>query len=297
MKTLSVLLITLATLVLHAQVGHAHLFTDDQGRQVEAEIVGLRGANVVLATQGVRGQWPVARLAPADQVYVKEWQTTNSAVKKVQVQITERDGIGERGEFKSDESKGGPALPEGLPIGPATEVKASFKHCDIIIQNPAVVDATHLKVDYVLYIVKPDGTVGNGAGTQPIANLPAGQNARLKTEGINANRTKSTKLKINISNNSVSVGEKNVRSREQFGGCWVRVRAADGTVIGESRRLTPALAKLDPPWVEADVQEDIPVLTSLDGLKELLKKLLPPGADKGKPPELPKLPPGFPPGR
>ena len=292
------LLITLVVLGFHAQVGHAHLFTDDQGRQVEAEIAGLRGANVVLATQNVRGQWPVARLSPPDQAYVKEWQAANSAVSKVQVQITERDGIGERGEFPVADRGGQPALPEGLPIAPAKETRAVYKHCDLVIQNPAVVDANHLRVAYVLYLVKPDGTVGSNAGTQTLTRVPAGQSARLKTEGLNAARTKATQLKLSINSNNVSLNERNVRSRDEFGGCWVRVYGTDGSLIGESRRLSPALTKLDPPWVEAEVQEDIPVLTSLDGLKELLKKLLPPETSQDKSPGLPPLPPGFPlPGR
>ena len=282
-------------LLLQATAAQAHLFTDDQGRQVEAELVGLRGPNVVLATQNVRGQWPLARLSPPDQAYVKEWQKTNSAVKAVQVQITERDGIGERGEFPAAESTGQPALPEGLPIAPAKETRAVYKHCDLVIQNPATVDAQHLRVAYVLYVVKPDGTVGSNAGTQTVARVPAGQGARLKTEGLNAARTKATQLKLSINSNNVSLNERNVRSREEFGGCWVRVFGADGALIGESRRISPALTKLDPPWIEADVKEDIPVLTSLDGLKELLKKLLPPEAAKEKSPSLPPLPPGFPP--
>jgi hypothetical protein len=295
MKTQSALLLTWVLLLLPAPVAQAHLFTDDQGRQVEAEIVGLRGANVVLATRGVRGQWPVARLAAADQAYVKEWQSANSAVKAVQVQINERDGIGERGEFPAAESTSQPALPEGLPIAPAKETRAIYKHCDLVIQNPAAVDANHLRVAYVLYLVKPDGTVGSNAGTQTVARVPAGQNARLKTEGLNAARTKATQLKLSINSNNVSLNERNVRSRDEFGGCWVRVYGTDGSLIGESRRLSAALTKLDPPWVEAEVAEDIPVLTSLDGLKELLKKLLPPEASKDKSPGLPPLPPGFPP--
>jgi len=112
---------------------------------------------------------------------------------------------------------------------------------------PAV-DANHLRVAYVLYLVKPDGTVGSNAGTQTLTRVPAGQSARLKTEGLNAARTKATQLKLSINSNNVSLNERNVRSRDEFGGCWVRVYGTDGSLIGESRRLSPALTKLDPPW-------------------------------------------------
>jgi hypothetical protein len=72
------------------------------------------------------------------------------------------------------------------------------------------------------------------------------------------------------------VGQKIQRSREQFGGIWVKVSSPDGTPIGELKRLTPALGQLNPPWQEADVAEEIPVLESLEGLLEKLKKVLPP---------------------
>lgn len=64
MKSLFANVTMLGMGVLLVQQAEAHLFTDDQGRQVEAEVAGMRGENVILATQGVRGQWPVARTRP-----------------------------------------------------------------------------------------------------------------------------------------------------------------------------------------------------------------------------------------
>jgi len=295
MKTSFILLATLALAPL--RLVNAHLFTDDQGRKVEAELVGMRGENVVLATQGVRGQWPVFRLAPADQAYVRQWQASSAAVGRVIVQMTEHDGIGEKGTFKQ-ETEGGPALPKDLPFAPQTESKATYKHYNLQITNPATVDASHLRVDYVLYVVQPDGSVGTNAGSQPLSNLPAGKTVALKTEGATARSTKTTKLKLSISNKSVSTTEKTSRSQERFGGGWVRVRGANGDVIGESKRLTAELAKLDPPWVGAEPKEteSIPMLKSLDGLLELLKNLpKPPGPATPGGKESSLLPPGFPP--
>ena len=273
----------------------AHLFTDDQGRQVEADIVGMRGANVILATQGVRGQWPVTRLAAPDQAFVRQWQSTTLSVAKVKVQMIEQDGIGEKGAFKA-EKEGGPARPKDLPFAPQKESKAHYKHYDLQITNPALVDANYLRVDYVLYVIQPDGTVGTNAGSQPLDQLPAGKTVRLKTEGATAWSTKTTQMKLAISSNSVSTAEKTSRSTERFGGGWVRVMGVDGSIIGESKSLSNELAKLDPPWVGTDVKNDIPMLTSLDGLLALLKHLPQPA---GAPPagggrEKPVLPPGFP---
>lgn len=165
-------------------------------------------------------------------------------------------------------------------------------------KNPATVDASHLRVSYVLYVVGPDGAVGTNAACQTLDSLPAGQTASLKTESATSLSLKTTKLKLAIASNSASVGEKTSRSTERFGGGWVRVMGADGEIIGETKRLAPELAKLNPPWVGAEeAKTDIPMLKSLDGLLELLKNLpKPPGAPSKTSKESPGLlPPGFPP--
>lgn len=260
------------------------IFTDDLGRQVEAELVGLRGANVVLAAGPVRGQWPLARLSAADQAFVKAWQASNTAVKQVQVQVFEREGIGQKGAFP-EEAPPGPSLPSDLPLPGGREVKADYHHCDLTIQNPSGIDANHVRVAYVLYLVKADGSVGSNAASQPVGKIAARQNARITTEGINAARTKATQFRIQLTDGNLSVDEKTVRSRDRFGGCWVRVYGADGALLGEAKRLSPELSRLDPPWVENEVAEDIPILPSLDGLRELLEKVVPPapGATGAKP--------------
>lgn len=290
LPSLALALVAGGTAWLHAE---PRIFTDDQGRQVEAELVGLRGANVVLATGAVRGQWPLARLSAPDQAYVKDWQASNTAVKNVQVQIFEREGIGQKGAFPAPAPEG-PSLPDDLPFPGGKEVKADYHHCDLAVQNPAEVDANHIRVAYVLYLVKADGSVGNNAASQPVDRITARGNSRITTEGINAARTKATKFRIQLTDGNLSVDEKTVRSRDGFGGCWVRVYGADGTIIGEAKHLSPALARLDPPWVEADVKEDIPILPSLEGLRELLGKMAPKAPPGGG---LPKPGPPFQPPR
>ena len=287
-----------------SSVLQARTFTDDSGRTVEAELVGVRGENVVIERQGVAAQWPMAKLSAADQAFVREWQQTRSSVPKLSVRIFERDGLGEKGAFPEEKgASASPGLP-GLPGGPPpnlpgvvqTEQKARYKHYDVDITNPASVDAHQLKVDYVLYVILPDGSVSTGSGSQKLAGLAAGQRATVKTEAITFTRTKTTALTLNINANrsggSVTTGQKTARSTEKFGGAWVRVRGVDGTLVGEAKALTPELERLDPPWVGAKETEvePLPVLKALDGLLELLKNL-------PKPPEPPKgiLPPGFPP--
>ena len=294
----SLLLLTM----LVTPVARAHLFTDDMGRTVEAEIGGVRGDHVILARSGVAGLWPIAKLSASDQAFVREWRTLHSGIKQLQTRINDRDGIGERGLFASPAAS--PTAPE-LP-GVSTSTKQSFKHCLISLSNPNTIDATALKVDYVLYAIQPDGSVDAEAGSQPLDVLAAAQSATLITEGMSLSRTKTTRMTLNVnvsrSSGSVSTGKTTTRASERFGGGWVRVHGADGSLLGEAKSMQPELQKLDPPWVGAKPvnPEAIPMLPSLDGLLELLKNLpKPPGASTGKAApasdQKPPLPPGFPP--
>jgi len=290
-------LLPLALLLTAAGPAHAHRFTDDQGRKVEAELVGLRGDHVVLAVQNVRGQWPLARLSAADQAYVRQWQTSHTAVKSVTVLAQQREGIGATGlADKKTSSDAAEALAplKDLPIPSFKEESHRYSHFEITVANPSPFDATQLKVAYVLYVVHPDGSVGISPGVQTVKSLPTGQSARLITEGVTATQTKMTKLRVSVVNESLSVKEKTERSREQAGGVWVRVSGPDGQMIGETKRFSRPLEKLNPPWEEAEVAEDIPILPSLDGLLELLKNALPPLPPEGSRPGLPPLPPGLP---
>lgn len=257
---------------------------------MDAEVSGWRGENVVLTVQGVSAQWPAARLAPPDQAYVREWKTSHAGVKKIAVQVAEKDGVGRTGEFPAAQAApAAPPLPGNLPIGPKTTTKTAYKHCEVSLHNPAATDAGFLKVEYVLYVVAPDGRVGSSAAAQAVKVLGAGQGVTLVTEAVTESRTKTTSLKLSVNDSKLFTSESTSRTREQFGGAWVRVSGPDGTLVVEAKKLSPALEKLNPPWVESAPQEGLPVLASLGGFKELLKKLLPP-APAGQPAAPPALP-------
>lgn len=271
---------------------HGRPFTDDQGRQVEAELVGVRDERVVLAVQQVKGLWPIARLSPPDQQYVREWQTSHTTVRQVTVRAQEREGIGERGEFRGINSPAEPPpAPLPLPVTPQTETRTSFRHYEVMIANPAAIDASYLRVAYVIYVINPDGTVGISPGDQSIQTLPAGQSSRIVTEGVSATRTKTKRIKLTLTSSSLTTSEKTVRSQERFGGIWVRVFGPDGGRIGEHKLLSPELAKMDPPWQEAEVREDFRELRSLGDLLKLIQEALPPvpsgGGSKPAPPPFP----------
>ena len=275
--------IILIALTLAFNSAHARTFTDSEGRTVEADLSGLRGENIVMSANGMRAQWPIAKLSQADQSYVRAWQKEHSGVNRIGVRAFQKEGVGEKGAFAATESTPAPSL----PIGPKVEVKPIYKHYQVELNNAASVDAANLQADYVLYVITPDGSVRANAGRQDVATIPAGKSNMLTTEGATAAKTKATSLKIAINNNNISTTEKTDRSQDQFGGIWVKVYSVEGKVIGEQKQLTPALEKMNPAWEEVAAKEEIPLLSSFEAFKELIKKVLPPGPGARPGPPLP----------
>ncbi|MEM9480577.1 MAG: hypothetical protein AAGA58_13060 [Verrucomicrobiota bacterium] len=267
--------------------GEVRTFTDDTGRTVDAELIGMRGEYAVLQVKGRAGRWPVKRLSPSDQIYVRQWQRNPPKTARVSVRIWEREGIGESGTFESQSSSGLPKI--NTPIQ-STEEKAKYKHYDVDLTNPADFDANKLTMAYVLYVIGPDGRVGAESDNESVPTIEAGKRVTLKTKGITYVSTKTTSLKLGIRRDgSVTGAQKTSRASERFGGAWVRVYAPDGSVVGEAKELHPELERVNPAWIGRTEDEQVPVLASFEELLKEIKENLP------KPPAgLPEKPPGFP---
>ncbi|MEM9017396.1 MAG: hypothetical protein AAGC68_10300, partial [Verrucomicrobiota bacterium] len=111
-------------LIASAVTLEARLFTDDRGRQVEAELLGVNGSNVVLSRGGQSAQWPISKLSEADQVYVKNWLRHSSSKPRVRVSVWEREGVSSAGGFE-ESSK--PGIPKTIPLLRETEEKDSYR--------------------------------------------------------------------------------------------------------------------------------------------------------------------------
>lgn len=300
------LLAGLVLLVTHSSYGEVRTFTDDQGRQIQAELVGLRGDNVVIKSNGRMAQWPIAKLSKKDQAYVAFWKQSAETTPRVDVRIWERDGIGEKGVI--DDGKLDPsALGKNIPMIKQTEEKASYKHYDVDLHNRSAVDAKNLLVSYVLYVITPQNQVVGENGKDSISLVGAESRHTLKTRGVTYVRTKTTSATVstNILGN-LSLGSNTSRSREKFGGAWVRVYSPEGNLIGEAKQLSDQLERMNPAWTGDTVENLLPTPSSFEQLEKLLgiiKEVIenlpepppglpkPPGGSSGRPP----LPPGPPP--
>lgn len=127
---------------------------------------------------------------------------------------------------------------------------------------------------YVLYVIPPSRQVIGENGSETVPLIKAGARGEVTTQGITFVRSKTTSATIgtNILGN-LQIGSDTTRSKESFGGIWVRVFAANGELAGESRDLSPALEKLNPEWLGEKNAPSLPTAASFEQLEQLLAPL------------------------
>ncbi|MEZ5300706.1 MAG: hypothetical protein R3F11_08620 [Verrucomicrobiales bacterium] len=289
-------LLPIFTALVGASASGARTFTDDQGRTVEAELVGIDGDNAILLKSGARAGWPIAKLSKPDQAYVRQWQLDPPAAPRLSVRLFEREGIGESGVFQ--EKSGGP--PRDIPLLRKTEEANKFRHYEADITNPSQVNANGVTVAYIVCTITPSGSVVPEAGAEPAKSLGPGKRITVTTKAASITRTKTTSLTLGTNAlGQIKTGSSTSRSQEKFGGAWVRVYDGDGKVIGEAKDLHPEIERLKPAWTAPTTEEKFPLLEAIDAFEKLIKSLPKPpgltgekGGDSGKP--APPKPPGFP---
>ena len=237
----------------------------------------------------------MAKLSQADQAYVGEWiKTAPKETPEVHVRIWERDGIGPSGNLNADKLEN--TLGKNIPGVKQTEEKGYFKHYDIDLSNRTPIDADDLIVSYVLYVVNAQNEVVGENGTESVSDIPSNERKTVTSKGIAYVRakTKTLALGTNILGN-FQIGSNTDRTKEKFGGAWVRVYSPDGKMVGEAKELSDELDRLEIPWTGAtgedalSIPESFSMLEEFFGpLKELIEKLpkLP-----GDLPNLPSSPP------
>ncbi len=168
----------------------------------------------------------------------------------ISVRTFERDGMGGAGTFGADDRRA--AAPKGPPVISSTDQKQTYKHYDVDLTNRSRSAAKGLRMDYVIYTVSGDGRLISNSASAPVESLAAGARASLKTRGATLIRSKTTTKTVDVGpGNRVRTGSETSRSKERFGGIWVRVYAGD-KLVGEGRDLTAELEKLKPAWKAPD---------------------------------------------
>ncbi|MEM1294867.1 MAG: hypothetical protein AAGH89_05835 [Verrucomicrobiota bacterium] len=276
----SQLLLTLSLLLLPT-LASARVFTDDTGRTIDAELVGVQGDYVVISKNGKAARWPITRLSKPDQIYVRAWAKDPPKTPDLRVRLFERDGVGPSGIFQGETSK----APASIPIIQQTQATAKYKHYEADITNDTNVDASQVVVSYMLFIVNTQNNVVAESGSQSLDQIAAGTRETVVTEGITYLRTKTTSLTLGTNPlGNLNIGSETSRGKERFGGAWVRTYSPNGELLGEARNLIPEIERLKPAWQGSTGEREFPLLEALDAFEKLLENL----------PPLPEPPPGLP---
>lgn len=276
------------SLLVSTLFAETRVFTDDRGRQVEAELVGVNGANVALKRGETAAQWPVSKLSQADQQYVKAWLARTPGSPPILVNVWEREGISESGQL--EEKASGPGIPKNIPFLKATEEKAKYRYYDIDLSNRTQVDARKVFVSYVIYVIGASNRVLDLSGSAEVEWIPAGQKKTVASRSATFVRTKTTSATFGINPlGHLTTGTSTDRSKERFGGIWVRAYGADGELLGERKDLHDELERLDFRFTGSTGKEmrKLPVVDSFEKLRELFEIL--PKPEGGGPPKPPFL--------
>ena len=265
----------------------AREFTDADGRTVDAEILGVRDDHVVLSKNGKTGRWPIAKLSPKDQVYVRAWSKDPTTTPKLRVRLFERDGMGETGVFQGKSSK----TPLDIPLIKQTEATANYKHYEADISNDAQsqVDALQLTAAYVLFVINTENQIVPETGFQKIDQIPVGERKTVTTEGITFLRTKTTSLTLGTNPlGHLNIGSNTDRAKG-------RVYSAEGELLGEAKDMIPELERLDPQWTGSNGVVEYPLMEAIDAFEKLIEALpklpeFPDLKDLPKPPKPPRPP-------
>ena len=119
-------------------------FTDTSGREIQAELVAVRGDQVEMNVGGKEFTLPISKFVEADATFIKEWGAANPAplnIRGLHVQI------------KKNTDKVKEAKPASGAKGKGDDSKTSKTNFEyqITVQNSSTEDLPDMKLKYTIY--------------------------------------------------------------------------------------------------------------------------------------------------
>ncbi len=195
-----------------------------------------------------------------------------------------QEGMGEEGTFKADDKRS--STPGGPPVISSTKKTLKYKHYSVGLTNRSKVAGENLRVEYIIYTISGDGKLISNSASKAIKVIEPGKRFSMKTRGATLIRSTTKTGTIDVDRrNRVRTGSKTSRSRERFGGIWIRVYAGE-KIVGEKRQLEQEVEKIKPAW-KSPGKDGRPTITEGITLPEI--QIKPPAPKKDS--ERPNLPP------
>jgi len=217
----------------------ARVFTDLEGRKVEAEIAGVRNGKVVLNVNGKLAKWPLEKLIDEDQEHIKIW-ALNRPPTKVIIRTSHKDAgtdIQTRGESNTREDR---------------------RVYELNIYNQTYQDTGAISVLAYVFVRMENGTVVPRQASFQLQQGLMGKGVYAREHekltsapiGIKSSKTVTrTMVYTTRSDGSLDTSTRKSlsRSSQEFEGIWVRV-FSKGRMIGETKDLSAKLERDGVGW-------------------------------------------------
>ncbi len=143
MKLLVTLLLALVCLPALSQA-EIRKFTDTTGREIEAELVAVRGDQVQMKVGGNEFTLPVSKFSEADVTFIREWAVANPApvnIRGVYIEFEKNMERIKEPKMEDDDKK---------KKGGSEQSRTSFDY-SIMVRNTSAQDLEDLKLKYTIY--------------------------------------------------------------------------------------------------------------------------------------------------
>lgn len=140
-KILAALLLLTSSAFVNAEV---RKFTDTNGREIQAELIAVRGDQVEMKVGGKTYTLPISKFAEADVTFIKEWGEANPAPLKVRGMYIEI-------KKNTDKVKEPKANDDGKKKKDAAKISRTNFDYDITVRNTSQQDLPDLKLKYTIY--------------------------------------------------------------------------------------------------------------------------------------------------
>lgn len=203
--------------------GEPRRFTDEQGRQITAEIVAVKEDTVSLLRGDRTFEFPIAKLSPDDRDHIRKWAQLHADAASSEVKIECRKKRTEREKIK----------------GAGTDVTREDWIFEVEIENgsPAALEALELRCRIYHWDAQVPGERKDKKITESrieIAELPGkGARTELVTEPVGIFETN---LAGSFADGSSS------KKKDELEGAWVRLYQGE-KMLAEFRDDTPVLKK------------------------------------------------------
>lgn len=205
------LIFTFLGLTVHAADPGFRLFTDPQGREMQAKLTLVSGDDVFIERQdGLATKVDISAFSPDDQAYIRDWEMKDAWRKDVELRF--KTHVSDREGWEGD----------------SIMQKTWKEGYEVVIQNETAFDMKDVRIEYRVFKFEDamaaqkrnEGEVRKIKGSTKVENVPAWSEETTETTQFPMRETK-------LAPNVIWADGGKKTSKDEMEGVWVRVYVGD----------------------------------------------------------------------